>query len=125
MSKTTGLSTNPEKSHLLTQAIALAERSSGTGGPPRDEVAPLLRAYYRHVSTDDIGDRSAEELYGALVSHYRTADGRPQGTATVHVFTPTLAEHGWSAGAGAALRESDRLGEQMGLLGVGRQAGRL
>ncbi len=95
---TTGLSTNPEKTHLLTQAIALAERSSGTGGPPHDEVAPLLRAYYRHVSTDDIGDRSAEELYGALVSHYRSADVRPQGTATVHVFTPTLAEHGWSAG---------------------------
>src|SRR6478672_4065735 len=95
---TTGLSTNPEKTHLLTQAIALAERSSGTGGPPHDEVAPLLRAYYRHVSTDDIGDRSAEELYGALVSHYRTADVRPQGTASVHVFTPTLAEHGWSAG---------------------------
>ena len=95
---TTGLSTDPEKTHLLTQAIALAERSSGTGGPPHDEVGPLLRAYYRHVSTDDIGDRSAEELYGALVSHYRTADVRPQGTASVHVFTPTLAEHGWSAG---------------------------
>ena len=95
---TTGLSTDPEKSHLLTQAIALAERSSGTGGPPRGEVGPLLHAYYRHVSIDDVGDRSAEELYGALVSHYRTADERPQGTASVHVFTPTLAEHGWSAG---------------------------
>src|SRR5262249_40467956 len=47
---------------------------------------------------DDILDRSAEELYGALVSHYRLAAVRPQGTARVHVFTPTLAEHGWSAG---------------------------
>ena len=89
---------HPEKSHLLTQAIALAERSSGTGGPPKDEVGPLLHAYYRHVATDDLRDRSAEELYGALVSHYRTADVAPQGTASVHVFTPTLAEHGWSAG---------------------------
>src|SRR3954447_3866727 len=92
------MTTDVEKSHLLTQAIALAERSSGTGGPPRVDVGPLLRAYYRHVSTDDVGDRSAEELYGALVSHFRTADTRPQGTARVHVFTPTLAEHGWSAG---------------------------
>ena len=79
---TTGPSTSAEKTHLLTQAIALAERSSGTGGPPRDDVGPLLRAYYRHVATDDVGDRSAEELYGALVSHYRTAETRPQGTAT-------------------------------------------
>ena len=92
------MTTDVEKSHLLTQAIALAERSSGTGGPPRTDVGPLLQAYYRHVSTDDVGDRSAEELYGALASHYRTADTRPQGTARVHVFTPTLAEHGWSAG---------------------------
>src|SRR3954466_7849099 len=95
---TTDLSVDPEKTHLLNQAIALAERSSGTGGPPKDEVGPLLRAYYRHVATDDLVDRSPEELYGALVSHHRTAETRPQGTASVHVFTPTLAEHGWSAG---------------------------
>src|SRR5262245_7123894 len=95
---TTDLSVDPEKTHVLNQAIALAERSSGTGGPPKDEVGSLLRAYYRHVATDDLIDRSAEELYGALVSHFRTAELRPQGTASVHVFTPTLAEHGWSAG---------------------------
>jgi glutamate dehydrogenase len=95
---TTGLSTDPAKSHLLTQAIALAERSTGTGGPPKDEVGRLLKAYYRHVALDDLVDRTAEELYGALVSHYRTAEVRPQGTARVHVFTPALGEHGWSAG---------------------------
>jgi glutamate dehydrogenase len=95
---TTDLSVDPQKSHLLSQAIALAERSSGTGGPPKTTVGPLLHAYYRHVATDDLLDRSAEELYGALASHYRTAETRPQGTASVHVFTPTLAEHGWSAG---------------------------
>ncbi len=87
-----------QKSHLLTQAINLAEHGSGSGGPPKNEVGELLHAYYRHVATDDLVDRSAEELYGALVSHYRTAEARPQGTACVHVFTPSLAEHGWSAG---------------------------
>src|SRR3954447_7539540 len=95
---TTELSVDREKNDLLKQAIALAERSSGTGGPPKGEVGSLLRAYYRHVATDDLVDRSAEELYGALASHYRAAQVRPQGTASVHVFTPTLAEHGWSAG---------------------------
>jgi glutamate dehydrogenase len=92
------MSTGLEKSHLLTAAIALAERGSGSGGPPKDEVGGLLNAYYRHVAIDDVIDRSAEELYGALVSHYRAAEVRPQGTASVHVYTPTLAEHGWSAG---------------------------
>jgi glutamate dehydrogenase len=92
------MTTDLEKTHLLNPAIALAERSSGTGGPPKNEVGALLKAYYRHVAVEDLIDRSAEELYGALASHYRSAQVRPQGTATVHVFTPTLAEHGWSAG---------------------------
>src|SRR3954454_20015060 len=92
------MTTALEKSHLLTAAISLGERGSGNGGPPKDEVGDLLHAYYRHVAVEDVVDRSAEELYGALVSHYRTADVRPQGTASVHVFTPTLAEHGWAAG---------------------------
>ncbi|MBO0845538.1 MAG: NAD-glutamate dehydrogenase [Nocardioides sp.] len=78
--------------------MALAERGTGTGGPPKSDVGSLLRAYYRHVAIEDVLDRSAEELYGALVSQYRVAEVRPQGTASVHVFTPTLAEHGWSAG---------------------------
>ena len=89
----------PEKSHLLHPghrhrgAQHLHRRPA-----PEPTSAPLLHAYYRHVATDDVLDRSAEELYGALVSHYRTAESRPQGTANVHVFTPTLEEHGWSAG---------------------------
>jgi glutamate dehydrogenase len=95
---TTTVRLDAEKSHLLAPAISLAERSTGTGGPPKAEVAELLRAYYRHVAVDDLVDRSAEELYGALASHFRTAESRPQGTASVHVFTPSLAEHGWSAG---------------------------
>src|SRR3954454_242261 len=92
------MTTALEKSHLLTAAISLGERGSGNGGPPKDEVGDLLHAYYRHVAVEDVVDRSAEELYGALVSHYRAAEVRPQGTASVHVFTPTLAQHGWSAG---------------------------
>src|SRR3954466_8385540 len=95
---TTELSVDREKNDLLKQAIALAERSSGTGGPPKGEVGSLLRAYYRHVATEDLIDRSPEELYGALASHHRAAETRPQGTSSVHVFTPTVAQHGWSAG---------------------------
>ena len=32
------------------------------------------------------------------MSQYQLATYRPQGTANVRVFTPTVAEHGWSAG---------------------------
>ena len=32
------------------------------------------------------------------MSQYELAATGPQGTANIRVFTPTVAEHGWSAG---------------------------
>ena len=77
-----------EKTHLLTQAINLAERSSGTGGPPKSEVGALLHAYYRHVATDDLVDRSAEELYGDPGHPYSA--GLLRSTPRLDVMLPRL-----------------------------------
>lgn len=86
-----------DKAELLAKAINLAQAGKGSGGPPHDEVDGLLNAYYRHVATEDLVDRTDVDVYGALASHYRLAGSRPQGTASVRVFTPSLSEHGWSA----------------------------
>ncbi len=87
-----------DKSELLGRAIEVAKHGKGSGGPPHDQVAALLRSYYRHVAPEDVVDRSDVDVYGTLASHYKLAGNRPQGTARVRVFTPTLREHGWSAG---------------------------
>ncbi len=87
-----------DKADLITKAIDLAVARKGTGGPPHEAVDALLRAYYRHVAPEDISERSDVDVYGALASHWKLAANRPQGTAQVRVFTPTLSEHGWSAG---------------------------
>jgi glutamate dehydrogenase len=86
-----------DKSELIAKAIDLATHRKGTGGPPHEVVGGLLSAYYRHVAPEDVCDRSEVDLYGALASHYKLAGARPQGTANVRVFTPTVQEHGWSA----------------------------
>ncbi len=86
-----------DKAELIDKAVDVAQHGKGTGGPPHDEVDGLLRAYYRHVAPEDVVDRSDVDIYGALASHFKLATDRPQGTAQVRVFTPTLAEHGWSA----------------------------
>src|SRR3546814_16983928 len=57
----------------------------------------MLTAYYRHVAPEDVVDRSDADIYGALSSHWRLAQSRPQGTARVRVFTPTVQANGWSA----------------------------
>ena len=86
-----------DKTELIDKATDLAKHGRGTGGPPHDQVDALLHAYYRHVAPEDIVDRSDVDVYGALASHYKLALDRPQGTAQVRAFTPTLSEHGWSA----------------------------
>jgi len=94
---TTTQSSEQIKAELIDQAIEFARSGKGTGGPPHDQVADLLHAYYRHVAPEDLVDRSEVDVYGAFAAHYKLGLERPQGTAQVQVSTPTLAESGWSA----------------------------
>jgi glutamate dehydrogenase len=94
----TTTSHDSELKDLVAKATELVRAGKGSGGPPHDEVGALLAAYYRHVAPEDVSGRADVDVYGALASHYRLAEERPQGTAKVRVLTPTLADGGWSAG---------------------------
>ncbi|MGZ4438132.1 MAG: NAD-glutamate dehydrogenase [Nocardioidaceae bacterium] len=85
------------KDELIAKAATLATSRKGAGGPPGEKAAALLKAFYRHVAPEDITERSDVDLYGAAMSQYKLAGYRPQGTANIRVFTPTVSEHGWSA----------------------------
>ena len=89
---------NSRRDELLERAATLAQGRKGAGGPPGEKAAQLLKYFYRHVASEDINERSEVDLYGAAMSQYKQAAYRPQGTANIRVFTPTVAEHGWSAG---------------------------
>jgi glutamate dehydrogenase len=89
------------KSELLTRLCAHAERQSAakrpsgvTDGP---SVPTLLRAYYRHAAPEDLLDRNEVDLYGTVMHQLKSGTERPQGTATVRIFTPTVDAEGWSA----------------------------
>lgn len=101
------------KSDLLTRASAVAEHPGRAAGPveetpgtqPSERMAShrarteaFLRRYYRHVAPEDLVERDPVDVFGVAASHRRAAEERPQGTAVVHVFTPTVDEHGWSCG---------------------------
>ena len=96
-------SLDEKKADLIEGASETARRRRGSGGPPRDVVGSLLTAYYRHVAPEDLLERSEMDLYGALASHHRLAQERAQGTARVRVLTPSVDEHGWSAGGRSVL----------------------
>ena len=85
------------KDELIDKAAELAATRKGAGGPPGTTSAQYLRSYYRHVAAEDVVERSDVDLYGAAMSHYKLAANRPQGTANIRVFTPSVSEHGWAA----------------------------
>ena len=98
MSTTLDETGNTERDDLIEKAASFAASRKGSGGPPGGKSAELLRYFYRHVATEDLASRTEVDLYGAAMSQYKAAAYRPQGTANIRVFTPTVAEHGWSAG---------------------------
>ena len=73
------------RSQVIRSAAELADK----GGDERLE--PFLSRYYRHVATEDLLTRGAEAIGGAALSHKELAANRTVGTATVRVFTPTVA----------------------------------
>ena len=77
------------KADLLDRAV-----EAGKGDP---ELDMLVRRYYRHVAPEDLVGRDPVDVLGAVVSHRRTAENRPQGTAVVHAFSPTLEGNGWAS----------------------------
>ncbi len=96
---TTPQSTVPgaDRDRIFEQAAAAAGPARGSGGPPRDALPVLLPAYYRHVATDELADRTDLDVYGAFAAHHHLAHRRVPGETRVRVYTPTVAEHGWSA----------------------------
>ena len=85
------------KDELVTRAVELAVARTGEEGPGVGTCSRLLEAFYRHVAPEDVVGRSETDLVGAALSQHALAARRPQGRAAVRVFTPTVAEHGWSA----------------------------
>ncbi|MEU0933067.1 NAD-glutamate dehydrogenase [Embleya sp. NPDC005971] len=92
------------KAELLARAAEAARAASsqhgggGPEGPNRVDLDVLLSRYYRHTAPDDLIDRDPVDVYGAAISHCRLAAERPQGTARVRAYTPTVEENGWASG---------------------------
>jgi glutamate dehydrogenase len=83
-----------ERDEIIDRAAEAAERT----GHRHERLRGFLERYYRHVPVEDLAEREALDLAGAALSHKQLAGQRPQGTANVRVFTPTVDEYGWTSG---------------------------
>ena len=65
--------------------------------PQRGLVDGFGREYFRRMDADDLRARSAEDLLGALLTHWQFGARRRSGQTLVHVFNPAVAENGWAS----------------------------
>ncbi|MDT0267834.1 NAD-glutamate dehydrogenase [Streptomyces sp. DSM 44915] len=89
------------KDELLAQAARVAEHGPNQGQSPAhgmdaDALHSYLRRYYLFIAPEDVTGRDPVDLYGAALAHHRLAAERPQGTANVRVYTPSVDEIGWT-----------------------------
>ncbi|MCB1956632.1 MAG: NAD-glutamate dehydrogenase, partial [Rhodocyclaceae bacterium] len=79
---------------LFAQVIALIHERM-----PAEKAALLeafARQYFRQVDPEDLQERQAADLYGAMASHWHFIREHGGGTR-VRAFNPRLDEHGWES----------------------------
>ncbi|WP_019435196.1 NAD-glutamate dehydrogenase [Streptomyces sp. AA0539] len=84
------------KAARLAQAAEVGVGEQGPAGMDAAAFSAYLQRYYQYISPEDVSGREPVDLYGAARAHLRLAATRPQGTANVRVYTPTVDEMGWT-----------------------------
>jgi len=73
---------------LISQRVDARERAL---------LETFARGYFQRIDPEDVLERSAEDLYGALLSHWQFARKREPGQPKIRVFNPVAGEHGWGS----------------------------
>ncbi|MGF1548634.1 MAG: NAD-glutamate dehydrogenase [Thiotrichales bacterium] len=55
----------------------------------------IAERYYAGAALEDLESVAAEDLYGALLSHWHTAERRMPGTPVLRVYNPVFEQDGW------------------------------
>jgi glutamate dehydrogenase len=89
------MSTQPEqaKAEILQQIVAAIHEK--VPEDRRDQVESFARQYYQRLAPEDLLELEPEDLYGAVLAHWRLAQRREPGEAKVRVYSPRFEEHGW------------------------------
>jgi glutamate dehydrogenase len=89
------------KAERLAAAVRVAEEGPAGGHRPvkgleNGSLEAYLQRYYLHTAPEDLTGRDPVDILGAALAHYGLAQNRPQGTANVRVYTPSVDENGWT-----------------------------
>ncbi|NOR80587.1 MAG: NAD-glutamate dehydrogenase, partial [Methyloprofundus sp.] len=77
---------------ILTQFIRSQIR-----GESAEQLIFFAQNYFRFSDFEEIEDRSVEDLYGAVLSHWNLFLDLPAGSEKIHIYNPTVEEHNWQS----------------------------
>lgn len=75
----------------------LALAASRQAGGDRKPLEGFAHEYFRQVDLEDLTERTADDLLGALLSHWQFGAQRQPGVPKVRVFSPSPGEDGWGS----------------------------
>lgn len=87
-------SIDTQREERVAAVLALAANRQA---PDRQPIAGFAHEYFRQVDIDDLSERTAEDLLGALLSHWQFGTQRKPGAPKVRVFSPSPGEDGWGS----------------------------
>jgi glutamate dehydrogenase len=89
------MSTQPEQAKAEVLEHIVATINEKVPEERREQLASFARQYYQRTAPEDLLERDPDDLYGAVLAHWRAAQRRQPGTAKVRVYSPRFEEHGW------------------------------
>ena len=91
------MATRPDQAKAAVLDAAVARVREACDAHEADQIERFVRGYYAHVAPEDVIARSDLDLAGAALAHWRLAQARGPGEIKVHVYSPTVEEHGWES----------------------------
>jgi len=83
--------------HNRVDAVLALAASRGLPSAQQKIIEGFAREYFRRLDSEDLAERTPEDLLGGLLSHLQLGQERVPGRAKVRVFSPTAGEDGWGS----------------------------
>ena len=88
------MTVKPEEAKTALVEKAIAHVRDRLPGPEANDLERFVRAYFADAAPEDLGEF---DLYGAALAHWHLLQRRRPGEPKVHVYTPSVEEHGWQS----------------------------
>lgn len=87
--------TTDERQNIIKEILTYVKNNDSSKDAPL--LTDFVKRYFLSCSLDDLEERSAQELYAIVLSHWKFIHHRNPGEAKVKIFNPSNEKDGWKS----------------------------